>query len=335
MVLAVSMVTTIVAFVSFGSAVVARCRLWLDNKRGFPLAFTADRLDLGGLPLEGSVPVQFKFPFSNISKQPVEIAQVVSSCGCTDVSASPRRILPGSLGVIAGTLEPSWGIQTHTLRVRLRGYELTKTLELSARFSNGVFTEETLVNLGTVRQGEAFRHVIRLKIEPWSPAWPEVAKAQQGIVQARLVKRSADAVELHITIPGTATRGRSGPIGDIIQVLGRSRSPEAPLLIVTVSGEVESSITITPPGALFGLCQPGSASQPIKITAKVPLRIVSIGHGNPRVHLRTERLSPRNWVVRVEVRSYVPGIVSDEVKLVLDNGEIYSFPVAGRFLPKG
>jgi len=331
-VLALSVVTSALAAVSFGPRVMKRCQLWLENRRGFPLTFQTDRLDLGGVPL--TKPARFKFQFTNASEEPVEIEDVLSPCACNHASVAPRRLQPGQAGTITGALKPSFGFQDEKFLVRLRGYKLTKPLEVSAQFSNGVFAAKTLINLGRVRQGEAFEHVMGLKVEPWSPAWPELVRTQQGVVQARLVKRSGDAVDLHMTIPGTATRARSGPVGDVIEVLGRGRSPEAPLLTLAVSGEVESSIAMTPTGAFFGLRQPGRADQSINITGKAPLRIVSLRHKDPRVHLRSERLSPENSVVRVEVQSPIPGIISDEAELVLDNGEVYRFPVVGRFVAK-
>ena len=51
----------------------------------------------------GSGPVSCTFTFKNISEKPVVVYNVVSSCGCTDVSWTKEPLRPGASGNVSVT----------------------------------------------------------------------------------------------------------------------------------------------------------------------------------------------------------------------------------------
>lgn len=50
-------------------------------------------------------PVTAVFEFTNKGKEPVSIARVRSSCGCTVAAYSKKPVLPGGTGTVSGTFD--------------------------------------------------------------------------------------------------------------------------------------------------------------------------------------------------------------------------------------
>ena len=115
-------------------------------------------------------PVSCKFIVTNISKKPIVIFNVVSSCGCTEVKWTREPVLPGKKGEISATYSNDEGIaapfdKTLTVYIsdvkkpivlRLRGVSHKKKLALEeiygTRFGDLAFKDPD-IKCGNLEQG--------------------------------------------------------------------------------------------------------------------------------------------------------------------------------------
>lgn len=125
--------------------------------------------DFGNILIEDG-PVDCAFTVTNISKEPVAIASVISSCGCTDVSWTREPLAPGKSGKISATFDNQDGPypfdKTLTVYVtgykqgivlRLRGiaHEKEKTLEeLYPEQISTLGLSKTEIKSGNILQGQ-------------------------------------------------------------------------------------------------------------------------------------------------------------------------------------
>ncbi len=117
--------------------------------------------------------VSCKFTFTNISKKPVVVHNVVSSCGCTVPKWTKEPVMPGKTGVIDVTFKNDQGAYPFSKAItayisgvnrpvilHIKGIVYGKKLSLKEMYTNtigdGVLgTRETTMMLGNMYQGKA------------------------------------------------------------------------------------------------------------------------------------------------------------------------------------
>ncbi len=88
-----------------------------EQKPAISLKFESTTKEFGDI--KHNVPASIEFTFTNVSKTPQVIADVVKSCGCTQPEFSKEPILPGKNSVIKATYNAAAiGNFSKTLTVR-------------------------------------------------------------------------------------------------------------------------------------------------------------------------------------------------------------------------
>jgi hypothetical protein len=88
-----------------------------QQKPAISLKFESVVKDFGDI--KQNVPASFEFKFTNVSKTPQVISDVVKSCGCTQPEFSKEPILPGKSSVVKATYNAAaLGNFNKTLTVR-------------------------------------------------------------------------------------------------------------------------------------------------------------------------------------------------------------------------
>ncbi len=88
-----------------------------QQKPAVSLKFESTTKDFGDI--KQNVPASFEFKFTNVSKTPQIISDVVKSCGCTQPEFSKEPILPGKSSIVKATYNAAaLGNFNKTLTVR-------------------------------------------------------------------------------------------------------------------------------------------------------------------------------------------------------------------------
>jgi hypothetical protein len=97
------------------------------------IAFESDVFDFGTIK-EGAV-VEHTFKFKNEGKEPVILAQVTASCGCTTPSYTVDPILPGKEGEIKVSFNSAGqpGVQQKFVTVSSNAENAVTTVQLKGR----------------------------------------------------------------------------------------------------------------------------------------------------------------------------------------------------------
>lgn len=89
---------------------------------GDPLQFKTNVIELGNV--KQGKPVTVEFSYTNESAQPVIIANVQTSCGCTIASYEKEPIMPGKSGKISATYNAAaTGVFTKSITVTFDGQQ--------------------------------------------------------------------------------------------------------------------------------------------------------------------------------------------------------------------
>ena len=142
---------------------------WAQEKIGNVLEIDKTIHNFGDIMLD-SGPVSCTFTFKNISEKPVVVYNVVSSCGCTDVSWTKEPLRPGQSGNVSVTYSNDEGPypfdKTITMYVsdikkpvllKIRGVSVAKAIPLEESYpvAFGSFAlKDTEFRCGNIEQGE-------------------------------------------------------------------------------------------------------------------------------------------------------------------------------------
>ncbi|MFD2720067.1 DUF1573 domain-containing protein [Hymenobacter monticola] len=120
------------------------------------MKFETDNHDFGNVP-EGTM-ATYEFKFKNTGNQPVVIANVQASCGCTTPDWTKTPVLPGKMGVIKAMYSSAGrpGVFNKTVTVTSNAAEPSKVLTIKG----SVLTKEQLKPTLTPAQLAASPHLV-------------------------------------------------------------------------------------------------------------------------------------------------------------------------------
>jgi len=120
------------------------------------MQFTTDSHDFGNVP-EGTVATH-EFKFKNTGNQPVIIANVQASCGCTTPDWTKTPVLPGKMGVVKAMYSSAGrpGVFNKTVTVTSNATETSKVLSIKGT----VLTKDQIKPTLTPAQLAASPHLV-------------------------------------------------------------------------------------------------------------------------------------------------------------------------------
>jgi archaellum component FlaG (FlaF/FlaG flagellin family) len=120
------------------------------------MQFTSDNHDFGNVP-EGTM-ATYEFKFKNTGNQPVIIANVQASCGCTTPDWTKTPVLPGKMGVIKAMYNSAGrpGVFNKTVTITSNAAEPSKVLSIKGT----VLTKEQIKPTLTPAQLAASPHLV-------------------------------------------------------------------------------------------------------------------------------------------------------------------------------
>ena len=120
------------------------------------MQFSSDNHDFGNVP-EGTMATH-EFKFKNTGNQPVVIANVQASCGCTTPDWTKTPVLPGKMGVIKAMYNSAGrpGVFNKTVTVTSNATEASKVLSIKG----SVLTKDQIKPTLTPAQLAASPHLV-------------------------------------------------------------------------------------------------------------------------------------------------------------------------------
>ncbi|MDB5233686.1 MAG: hypothetical protein JWR44_679, partial [Hymenobacter sp.] len=120
------------------------------------MQFATDNHDFGNVP-EGTM-ATYEFKFKNTGNQPVVIANVQASCGCTTPDWTKTPVLPGKTGIIKAMYSSAGrpGVFNKTVTVTSNATEASKVLSIKGT----VLTKDQIKPTLTPAQLAASPHLV-------------------------------------------------------------------------------------------------------------------------------------------------------------------------------
>ncbi|GAB3845456.1 hypothetical protein GCM10028822_03920 [Hymenobacter terrigena] len=151
------------------------------------MQFATDNHDFGNVP-EGTM-ATYEFKFKNTGNQPVIIANVQASCGCTTPDWTKTPVLPGKMGVIKAMYSSAGrpGVFNKTVTVTSNATEASKVLSIKGT----VLTKDQIKPTLTPAQLAASPHLV---LDRSTHDFGKMEAGQQPI--ARFTVRNTGKTEL-------------------------------------------------------------------------------------------------------------------------------------------
>ncbi|MDQ2795450.1 MAG: DUF1573 domain-containing protein, partial [Bacteroidota bacterium] len=151
------------------------------------MQFTTDNHDFGNVP-EGSM-ATYEFKFKNTGNQPVIIANVQASCGCTTPDWTKTPVLPGKMGIIKAMYNSAGrpGVFNKTVTVTSNAADPSKVLSIKG----AVLTKAEMKPTLTPAQLAASPHLV---LDQASHDFGKMEAGQQPI--ARFTVKNTGKTEL-------------------------------------------------------------------------------------------------------------------------------------------
>lgn len=243
--------------------------------------------------------IKHSFRLVNTTNATLHIADWKTKCGCTDVRVGAREIPPGTQTFVEATLDTTkfQGFKASGLTLVFdRPSYAEKDLNLSCFIRADVTLNPGVVDFGVANRSAAAPQVLTLSYAGGQPNWG-VVKVQTLTehVSARLEEipgsRSGGSVQYRLT----ATLQPSAPLGyfkDQITLL--TNDPQAPSIPISVSGNVQGNVVLTPAILPVGTVKAGqSYTKDVLIRSAQPFVITEVSGGGDALSADKGGDSPR------------------------------------------
>lgn len=235
-----------------------------------------------GTVARGSQP-EFAFEITNIYEEPVEIAEVRTSCGCTTPQITKRHLKTWEKGAVVATLNT-------------RSFTGSKQATLTVVISKPFPAEVQLSIQGNIRSDVVF--------EPWQVDFREVPQgraAEQRVIVTHAGKADWQIVDVRSANPHfevellsenrAAGRVRyellvrllaSAPAGHFQDELTFvTNDPKSGAITLPIQGQVLTPLTVNPASLFLGVLHPGQAvTKRLVVRGTQPFRVLQVDCGN-------------------------------------------------------
>lgn len=280
--------------------------------------------DFGTVP-HGTMCVH-KFTFTNIYDVPMQVTDVVRSCGCLEAFAPQKVLQPQESAEFVVTMNTAKfsGPNAQTVYVKVGPtYESTAVLRLSAVSRPDVQLTPGQVNFGTVTQGSKPAQTVVLEysgrqrdwkitgvIPPAGPLEVEVKEASRGWV-------GGAKFAVAVTLKPTAA---AGPLSEVVAL--KTNDPAAPVVNVNVVGVVQAPLTLSTAAVVFDKVKVGTtATHKIVVRAAAgPFRVEAVPDDGDGVSVETFPAAAPVQILTVKFAPTKPGGFRKDIRLKTDLG---------------
>jgi hypothetical protein len=274
--------------------------------------------------------VEYRFTLQNKYLEDVCIESVTSSCHCITGKASQARLKTYEEGAIIATADTSrfLGRKQATFRVKLtcvvRGERLSSEVLLHAYayIRSDVVIEPGIVRFGSVPFGTDVP-AKKVSVSYAGRSDWEIVKAEcdNPHLDVKLVEtgRQAGQVSYDLFV-GLKAGAPVGLLRDQVMLVTNDRDENATRVMVSVEGEVTSTVTATPASLMLGLVNPGQrVERTIVVRGKEPFHIAEVSGPNDQFQFQFSDEAKTLHVVSVTFTAGdAPGSVSGEIRIRTD-----------------
>jgi hypothetical protein len=291
----------------------------------------------------GSVPrgptLHYAFRLTNKTDQPVHIAGVRVSCGCTSAAAMKDDLAPGETSYILADMDTRRfsGIKTVTIYVqfdRPRWEEVRLWVQANGR-DDVTMTPESLA-FGQVKHGSSSATSLTLSFQG-NLDWHIVeASCDSNYVQTRVEEVRREGSE--VTYKVSARMRPDTPVGKwYTDVWLKTNNAATPRVRVPLTIEVQSVLMVSPAVANLGQVKTGAESERRVIVRGVqPFRITGVKGEDAQLTVKdTSPDSKPVHVLSVKLKAVKAGELNRTLRVqtdLKDEGEV-EFQAIGQIIP--
>jgi hypothetical protein len=276
-----------------------------------------------------------KFKITNIYEVPIQVIDVVRSCGCLEAYPPQKVLQPNESAELAVTMNTAQfnGAKTQTIQVTFGpNYVSTAVIRLSAVSRSDVQLNPGQVNFGTIPVGAKPTQVVTLeytgKQKDWkvtgavTPAGPidvDVKEAPRGLLSAPATLFGSGSTKFLITVALKAD-AEPGPLHEVISL--KTTDPAAPLVQVNVTGMVEAPLTLSTNVVRFEKVKVGeTVSHKLMVrAASGPFKIKPVADEGDGVTVETFPAPAPVQIVTIKFTPEKAGPLKKELRLKTDLG---------------
>lgn len=223
--------------------------------------------------------VEHRFEFQNIYKEPIHIAGVRTSCGCTTPEVTVQTLKTWEKGEVVATFNTRsfLGARSATLTVTIdQPYYAEVQLFVSGYIRGDVVFDPGQVNFGEVDQGAGAEQTVNVNYAGRSN-WQivDVLSANRHFeVELNETNRRNGNVSYRMTVR-LKPDAPPGYINDQLTIVTNDGYRES--IPLAVEGRVRSALTVSPSPLILGILPSGErVEKKLLIRAKTPFRILKI-----------------------------------------------------------
>ena len=229
-------------------------------------------------PVPRGAKVRHNFVLTNRLAEPITIANVRVSCGCTTGIATPGPIAAGQAAVVEATMDTAnfAGRKETALFVSLvtnGGKEAEVRLTVGTTILSDIVLNPGSVDFGSVTRGVSPRRTLTID-RLGSPNWKAVRMISASkAIDAELIEtvRSGSGVGYALTVT-LRPDAPAGPLREEIRII--TNDPESPNVPILVTGQVQGGGLAAAP-AILSLARDGKSGR-FLVRAPKPFRILAV-----------------------------------------------------------
>jgi|GEM_PF-493830 len=235
--------------------------------------------------------VRCVFPVVNKTADDLEIAEVRTKCGCTEVRVGARVVPPGTKTTIEAILDTTKfvGYKASGLTLVLKRPTFAEIdLNFTAFIRSEITLEPGQADFGVVPRGSGATLKMRLAYNGKRADWQVTRmRTQRAGIKATLDPRPrtkvSDPIEYDLTI-ALNPAVPAGPYKDEITI--STNDPDTPEFLISVSAVVQSSLTVSPSVLNLGRTPAGSTlKRAVVIKGRAPFRVTGFSGDEGMVKL--------------------------------------------------
>lgn len=281
--------------------------------------------DFGTVP-HGTLCVH-KFTLTNIYDAPMQVAEIVRSCGCLEAYPPQKVLQPNESAefVVSMNTAKFSGVNSQTVHVKLvsSNYYSTAVLRMSAISRTDVQLLPGQVNFGTVAVGAKSAQTVALEYNGRQRDWKVTGVVPpSGPIEVDVKETSRGWVggaKYAITV-ALKPEAVAGPLSEVVAL--KTNDPAAPLVHVNVVGVIQAPLTLSTSAVRFEKVKVGSTAMHKVVirAASGPFKIDSIGDEGDGVSVETFPAASPVQIVTVKFAPTKAGGFRKELRLKTDLG---------------
>jgi hypothetical protein len=235
-----------------------------------------------GTVARGSEP-EFAFTFTNPYEEPIEIAEVRTSCGCTTPQITKRRLQTWEKSSIIATLNTRsfTGHKQATLTVVIsKPFPAEVQLNIKGTIRSDVVFEPWQVDFHEIGQGQVAQRKV-LVTHAGNANW-QIADVRSANTHLEVELLSEQRVAGRVACEMLIRLKADAPVGYFQDQLTLvTNDAENATIVLPVQGRVTSPLTISPASLFLGVLLPGqSVTKRLVIRGNEPFRVLQVECGN-------------------------------------------------------